>query len=110
MIVLLDGAEFDLAALLNNLALLIICGYNVLLFRRRGRQLPPGLQGVKWVRLMYLADMMKKGQSIRRCQLLKPEAFGDPRIAAHLIVLSHRWMDRFKCDMATHAYPKGLRL
>ena len=53
---------------------------------------------------------MKKGQSIRRCQLLKPEAFGDPRIAAHLIVLSHRWMDSCKCDMATHACPQGLRL
>mgnify|MGYP003324477894 CR=1 FL=1 len=65
---------------------------------------------MKWVRLMYLADMMKKGQSISRCQLLKPEAFGDPRTAAHLIVLSHRWMDSFTCDMATHACPQGLRL
>ena len=45
-----------------------------------------------------------------RCQLLKPEAFGDPATAAHLIVLSHRWMDNVKCDMATHACPQGLRL
>jgi hypothetical protein len=68
------------------------------------------LQGVRWIRLAYLADMMKKGQSIKRCQLLEPEAFGDPATAAHLIVLSHRWMDSFKCDMETHAYPQGLRL
>merc|ERR1719353_2451953 len=94
----------------QNLALTCICGYNILLLRRRYRQLPPGLQGVKWIRLTYLANMMKKGESIRRCQLLKPEAFGDPRKAAHLIVISHRWMDSFECDMATHACPKGLRL
>merc|ERR1719174_574384 len=40
-------------------ALTIICGYNMLLLRRRRRQLPPGLQGVKWIRLTYLASMMK---------------------------------------------------
>ena len=89
--------------------LVIILGYNVLLLRRRRRQLPPGLRGAKWIRLKYLAAMMKKGQRIVRCQLLKPEAFGDPATAAHLIVLSHRWMDGSACDMATHEYPQGLQ-
>eukprot|EP00928_Gymnodinium_smaydae_P097759 TRINITY_DN8931_c0_g2_i1.p1 TRINITY_DN8931_c0_g2~~TRINITY_DN8931_c0_g2_i1.p1 ORF type:complete len:625 (-),score=99.65 TRINITY_DN8931_c0_g2_i1:115-1989(-) len=85
-------------------------GYCLLLWRRTLRRLPPGLKGCKFVRLDYLRELVQSGEPIRRCQDLPAEAFGDPRKALHLIVVSHRWLNRYQCDLPTDEYPEGLRL
>jgi len=79
--------------------------YLFFLFCRRSYRLPPALEGIKWVRLSYLREMYKKGDRIKRCQDLPSRAFGDFSKAKYLIILSHRWIDRFACDS-----PDGLRL
>lgn len=84
--------------------------YVYLLWLRRRRSLPAGLAGCKFVRLGYLRQLAKEGKQVCRCQDLPPEAFGDPQKAYFLIVTSHRWLDRFTCDIATEEHPGGLRL
>jgi len=84
--------------------------YVSLLFQRRYRPLPPGLDRCKFVRLGYLRKMVAKGLPIRRCQALPTEAFGDVRTSSYLIIISHRWLHRFTCDVLTNDHPKGLRL
>merc|ERR1719352_2463 len=96
-------------AVMNRLLLLMCFGATVvyanLLLRRRLRYLPPGLAKAKFIRFGYLKAMLTRGERICRCQDLPDEAFGDASLAAYLIIVSHRWMDRFRCDMATHACP-----
>jgi len=95
----------------NHLCVVIATAYVLLLWRRRHRHLPPSLQGCKFVRLEFLRDLCSgPGLGIRRCQDLPPEAFGDPTKAQVLIVVSHRWMNRHTCDVATSEFPQGLRL
>jgi len=53
---------------------------------------------------------MRLGMAIQRCQDLPPEAFGDVEKAAVLLVISHRWLDRFNCDVPSAGCPHGLRL
>jgi len=77
---------------------------------RQQRQLPPGLQKVKFVRLGYLRQLAARGQGIRRHQELPKEAFGDPSKATHIISVSHRWLDERTCDVRTKAHPCGLKL
>lgn len=84
--------------------------YPLALWRRRRRRLPPGLRGVKFLRLGFLRKHAAAGKSIVRCQDLPPEAFGNPQKASVIIILSHRWLDRFKCDVPTPDHPGGLRL
>merc|ERR1719401_275342 len=91
-------------------AIMCILIFALCLIQRRSRILPPGLADARFVRLGYLRRMVAEGLPIQRCQALPEEAFGDPSKAAHLIVISHRWLDRFACDLPTKEYPEGLRL
>eukprot|EP00928_Gymnodinium_smaydae_P097760 TRINITY_DN8931_c0_g3_i1.p1 TRINITY_DN8931_c0_g3~~TRINITY_DN8931_c0_g3_i1.p1 ORF type:complete len:593 (-),score=68.88 TRINITY_DN8931_c0_g3_i1:189-1745(-) len=107
------GAYLVTRTLTSTLLYVAVCvfqGYCLLLWQRRLRRLPPGLKQCKFVRLDYLRKIARNGEGIRRCQELPPQAFGDPKKALHLIVLSHRWMDGYRCDVSTPDYPLGLRL
>lgn len=84
--------------------------YCFLLFIRRGRKLPPALQKVGYTRLGYLREAFLKGQRIGRMQDMPPEGCGDANKAAYLIITSHRWLDRFTCDVTTDTYQHGVRL
>lgn len=88
---------------------LLMLYFNVLL-RRNRRNLPPGLQGAKFVRLSFLRRMLSSGEMIRRCQELPEEAFGDAAKAIHFVILSHRWLDPRTSDVATPEYPRGVNL
>jgi len=90
--------------------LTMIAFYLFILTERRRRYLPPGLAQAKFVRLGYLRRMIARGERIRRCQELPPEAFGDFTKALYVIIVSHRWLDRYTCDVPTDAFPGGLRL
>ena len=50
------------------------------------------------------------GMRIQRCQDLPAEAFGNPEKALYIITASHRWLDRYTCDVPTPEFPEGLRL
>ena len=91
-------------------AVSISCTYNLLLWRRRRRYFPDALKGAKWIRLSFLRSLVKNGGQIVRQQLLPPQAFGDPSKASHLVVISHRWLHRYTCDMVSAAFPQGMRL
>jgi len=84
--------------------------YLLALWLRRKRSLPPALRHCRFLRLGYLRKMAREGKRIVRSQLMPEEAFGNPEFAEVLVVTSHRWMDRFTCDVFSEAYPKGLRL
>ena len=84
--------------------------YANLLLRRRLRYLPPGLAKAKFIRLGYLKAMLTRGERICRCQDLPDEAFGDVSLAAYLIIVSHRWLHPYMCDICTDGYPCGVKL
>eukprot|EP00928_Gymnodinium_smaydae_P004656 TRINITY_DN11587_c0_g1_i1.p1 TRINITY_DN11587_c0_g1~~TRINITY_DN11587_c0_g1_i1.p1 ORF type:complete len:464 (+),score=61.73 TRINITY_DN11587_c0_g1_i1:38-1393(+) len=109
----ISGGGLLLQKPLLSLILMTGCGflgYCMLLWRRTKRRLPPGLKGCKFVRLDYLRKMARNGDRLRRSQELPHEAFGDPTKARYLIAVSHRWLDRYKCDLPTPEFPEGLRL
>eukprot|EP00929_Paragymnodinium_shiwhaense_P082947 TRINITY_DN43989_c0_g1_i1.p1 TRINITY_DN43989_c0_g1~~TRINITY_DN43989_c0_g1_i1.p1 ORF type:complete len:605 (-),score=27.60 TRINITY_DN43989_c0_g1_i1:271-2085(-) len=76
-----------------------IIGYGTILLGRRARVLPPALQRCKFSSLGHLRKMLASGQQIRRCQEMPEDAFADVGKAAILIITSHRWLDRFTCDV-----------
>jgi len=88
----------------------VMLAYLGALWARRLRYLPPGLTGVKYIKLSYLRAMANNGKTIRRCQELPPEAFGDPRKASYLIIISHRWLNRYTCDVCSDEMKEGIRL
>eukprot|EP00928_Gymnodinium_smaydae_P087997 TRINITY_DN72158_c0_g1_i1.p1 TRINITY_DN72158_c0_g1~~TRINITY_DN72158_c0_g1_i1.p1 ORF type:complete len:604 (+),score=53.63 TRINITY_DN72158_c0_g1_i1:55-1866(+) len=77
----------------------VIIGYGCILLGRRARVLPPALQKCKFGRLGYLRNMLASGQQITRCQEMPDDAFGDVGKAAILIIISHRWLNHFTCDI-----------
>jgi len=90
---------------------LFICFFYVcLLFVRFWRSLPPALRQCGYVRLGYLRKMYREGMTIQRYQDMPDYAYGEPAKALNLIIISHRWLDRFFCDMATTEWPRGFRL
>eukprot|EP00931_Biecheleriopsis_adriatica_P034127 TRINITY_DN19749_c0_g1_i1.p1 TRINITY_DN19749_c0_g1~~TRINITY_DN19749_c0_g1_i1.p1 ORF type:complete len:603 (-),score=65.00 TRINITY_DN19749_c0_g1_i1:41-1849(-) len=87
--------------------------YGLSIFARRRRILPYALRNVRYVTLGYLRNIIAQGGAglaIKRCQEMPPEAFGDVAKAKELIITSHRWLDRYTCDVATPEFPLGLRL
>jgi hypothetical protein len=80
------------------------------LILRRRRSLPAGIQEAKFISLRFLRKMLATGISITRCQDLPDEGFGDFGKAQSLVITSHRWLDRYKCDITTDEFPLGLRL
>mmetsp|Transcript_88188 Transcript_88188/g.184261 ORF Transcript_88188/g.184261 Transcript_88188/m.184261 type:complete len:702 (-) Transcript_88188:87-2192(-) len=105
------GASFGVNPLVFCWILLsVVFSYLQMLWLRRKRTLPTPFRGCKFVTLNYLRHIAATGEGIRRCQDLPSVAFGDPAKAKYLIVLSHRWMNRFTCDVRTEEHPEGLRL
>lgn len=94
----------------SKLVMLCIMIYLTCIFARRGRVLPPALRHCRFVRLDYLRTMVDNKQLICRMQELPDEVFGDVTKCEELIITSHRWLDRYTCDVVTEAYPAGLRL
>jgi len=88
----------------------LIGSYSVTVFARRRRKLPAALCKCGFVRLGYLRKMVAEGIPIERNQDLPSDAFGDPAKASELIVTSHRWLNRFSCDVPTSDNPLGVRL
>merc|ERR1711924_222899 len=102
---------------LQVIVLLFLCSclgatvvYGNILLRRRLRYLPPGLAKAKFIRLGYLKAMLTRGERICRCQDLPDKAFGDVSLAAYLIIVSHRWLHPYMCDICTDGYPSGVKL
>eukprot|EP00747_Dinoflagellata_sp_TGD_P052332 gnl/TRDRNA2_/TRDRNA2_147843_c0_seq1.p1 gnl/TRDRNA2_/TRDRNA2_147843_c0~~gnl/TRDRNA2_/TRDRNA2_147843_c0_seq1.p1 ORF type:complete len:678 (+),score=54.07 gnl/TRDRNA2_/TRDRNA2_147843_c0_seq1:80-2113(+) len=95
---------------LRYVMIMLIATYGQFLFVRYARHLPPGLAGAKFVRLGYYRKMQRQGMCVSQCQKLPPEAFSDPHKASYVVILSHRWLDRYKCDMASESCPNGIRL
>jgi len=91
-------------------AYLVLGAYLSMIFSRRCRILPAALNKCGYVRLGFLRRMTEEGAIIKRYQELPADAFGDPAKAAELIITSHRWLDRFTCDVPTDECPLGLRL
>merc|ERR1712004_885371 len=79
------------------------------MLRRRKRSLPPGLARAKFVRLGFLRKMISDGKTICRRQDLPEEAFGDPTLAAHLIIVSHKWFHPHRCDIFSSMCPQGVK-
>lgn len=106
--------HYTFVHLLKNASCYVIVGTGalgfVILANRMKRRLPKGLQQCKFVRLGYLRHAVRHGLPIRRRQEMPPEAFGDPQKARVLVVVSHRWLDRYKCDLPGDGAPHGLRL
>lgn len=88
----------------------IVCMCSVVFASRTKRRLPKALQRCKFVRMGYLRKALSLGCPIQRCQEMPDEAFGDPEKANTLLIVSHRWLDRFKCDLPDEGAPHGLRL
>merc|ERR1712107_601606 len=84
--------------------------YLITIWSRNRRRLADPLVGAKFVRIGYLRKMKRESIKIKRCQDMPDEAFADPSKAQYLIVLSHRWLDRWTCDMPSKDYTHGLRL
>lgn len=103
-------AGFGQIAIPAMAAIVMLFMYGAVLFHRRRRKLPAALLSCRFVRLGYLRQMRKKGQRIQRLQDLPEEAFGDPEKARVILITSHRWLDRFTCDVVTDARPEGVRL
>jgi len=77
---------------------------------RYQRVLPHSLRNCKFIRLDKLRGMQKLGMRIKRCQELPTDIFGNVNYAAELIIISHRWLNRFSCDVATDDHPNGFLL
>lgn len=88
---------------------LALC-YTTALFNRWRRRLPPALEGCLFIRMGFLRNLKATGGRIRRCQELPPEAFGDVGKASILLTTSHRWLDRYFCDIVDEMNPNGVRL
>eukprot|EP00928_Gymnodinium_smaydae_P094036 TRINITY_DN7847_c0_g4_i2.p1 TRINITY_DN7847_c0_g4~~TRINITY_DN7847_c0_g4_i2.p1 ORF type:complete len:679 (-),score=69.11 TRINITY_DN7847_c0_g4_i2:47-1795(-) len=80
------------------------------LWCRRVRRLPGDLTDIRFIRLGYLRQMLLEGKPIVRMQDMPSAAFGAAEKADQIICISHRWLDRNRCDAATAAFPGGLRL
>eukprot|EP00928_Gymnodinium_smaydae_P093189 TRINITY_DN7722_c0_g1_i2.p1 TRINITY_DN7722_c0_g1~~TRINITY_DN7722_c0_g1_i2.p1 ORF type:complete len:604 (-),score=45.22 TRINITY_DN7722_c0_g1_i2:57-1868(-) len=88
----------------------VLLYYLVVLFSRRRRRLPQALRQCRFIRLGYLRELKRVGGKIGRCQDLPPRAFGDVGKASVLIATSHRWLDRYTCDIIDETWPEGCRL
>merc|ERR1712232_627886 len=84
--------------------------YAVILFERRSRTFPESLRGVRFPTLGYFRRMRRDGRRIVHCQDIPDNAFGNPGKAELIVITSHRWLDRFTCEVATEERPLGLRL
>eukprot|EP00931_Biecheleriopsis_adriatica_P103875 TRINITY_DN78666_c0_g1_i1.p1 TRINITY_DN78666_c0_g1~~TRINITY_DN78666_c0_g1_i1.p1 ORF type:complete len:559 (+),score=91.73 TRINITY_DN78666_c0_g1_i1:45-1679(+) len=84
----------------------------LILATRTNRQLPKALQHCKFCSLGYLRKALQAGLRILRYQDMPPEAFGDVKKSAVLLITSHRWLDQFLCDLPLpeEGCPYGLRL
>jgi len=82
--------------------------YLLALASRYQRVLPYSLRNCKFIRLDKLREMQELGIQIKRCQELPTEIFGNASYAVELIITSHRWLNRFTCDVTTYDHPNGL--
>jgi len=88
----------------------IIVVYSNFMLRRSQRFLPPGLSEAKFVRMGYLRHLMDTGGRLCRCQDLPDEAFGDVGVAQYLLIVSHRWLHPYTCDIIVDGFPQGFKL
>ena len=88
----------------------LLSSYWFILIKRNFRRLPPGLSKMKFVTLAHLKSMLRHNQSICRFQELPSTAFGNSQKSSYLIVTSHRWLNRYTCDVPSNDCPNGVRL
>eukprot|EP00927_Polykrikos_kofoidii_P042897 TRINITY_DN36950_c0_g1_i1.p1 TRINITY_DN36950_c0_g1~~TRINITY_DN36950_c0_g1_i1.p1 ORF type:complete len:587 (+),score=52.18 TRINITY_DN36950_c0_g1_i1:61-1821(+) len=106
----LNGGQLCVVSDLAWIMFTLLWGYFTILTFRKQRHLPKRLAGAKFVSWRYLRALSSRGQMMRRCQDLPVSAFGDVRKAMHVITVSHRWFDPRANDVATRAFPAGVKL
>jgi len=92
------------------LPMTLLLVYVAVLYVRRRRKLPVELRQCGYVRIGHLRAMLTNGFKILRRQEMPVDAFGDSAKAWVLVITSHRWLNRFTCDVPSPECPTGLRL
>eukprot|EP00928_Gymnodinium_smaydae_P075751 TRINITY_DN58764_c0_g1_i1.p1 TRINITY_DN58764_c0_g1~~TRINITY_DN58764_c0_g1_i1.p1 ORF type:complete len:573 (+),score=33.12 TRINITY_DN58764_c0_g1_i1:65-1720(+) len=94
----------------KSVILVIVAPCMTVLLARRRRSIPYALRNTKFISLAHIRMMHEVGHPIRRCQDIPEDAFGDISKVHRVIVISHRWLDHFSCDVRTNSHPNGFRL
>ena len=84
--------------------------YVLVIFARFQRNLPFAVRKCRFIRLDKLRARQESGLGLARMQDLPEDLFGDVKYASEVIIVSHRWLDKYNCDINTPEHPTGFRL